>query len=136
MPSPASSSASASGFSLAETLVALTLIAVTSAAMLPAVVAAGRLQRDSAIETGAVRIAASRIERLLSTGIGAAGGSLDAPLQGFSLTADGAGAPVAADRAEYDCRWRVTRALVVIVAVRCLGRGGGDVTLSTAVPRE
>ncbi|MBA3949810.1 MAG: type II secretion system protein [Acidobacteria bacterium] len=137
MPSRVSSPATAAGFSIAETLVALSLIAVTSAALLPAIVAAGRLQRDSARETGAVRIAASRIEGLLSTGAAAVpGGSLDESLAGFSQATDSAGAPVAAERAEYDCRWRVSHGIVVIVAVRVVARGGGDVTLSTAVPRE
>ena len=127
----------AAGFSLAETLVALSLIAVTSAAMLPAIAAAGHLHRESARETAAVRIATSQIERLVATaGAGAAGGALDASLAGFSSTTDSAGAPVPADRAEYDCRWRVTRGAIVIIAVRVVARAGGDVTLSTAVSRE
>lgn len=137
MPLRASPSAPVAGFSLAETLVALTLIAVTSAAMLPAIAAAARLQRDSARETDGVRIAASRIERLLATAPVAAGGSLDESLPGFSLTTDRAGAAVSPESAEYDCRWRVTRGSVVIVAVRVAARGGGgDVTLATAVARE
>lgn len=135
MPSRASSRVA--GFSLAETLVALSLIAVTSAAMLPAIAAAGRLQRDAERETAAVRIAASQIERLLaSAGARPAGGSLDESLAGFSTATDSSGRPVTADRAQYDCRWRVTPGPLVIVAVRVVARGGGDVTLSTAVPRE
>lgn len=127
----------AAGFSLVETLAALSLIVLTGASLLPAIVAAGRLQRDSARETAAVRIATSRIESLLATGgVGIPGGSLDEPLAGFSVATDSAGAPAAAQRAEYECRWRVTHGAFIIVAVRVVARGGGDITLSTAVPRE
>ena len=130
------SSCRTSGFSLAETLVALSLIAVTSAAMLPAIAAAGRLQRDSERETAGVRIAASQIETLIATRRLSPGGSLDASLDGFFATVDGTGAVVPAGYAEYECRWRVSQGAVVLIAVRVVARGGGEVTLSTAVPRE
>jgi Tfp pilus assembly protein PilV len=133
-----SSSHRTSGFSLAETLVALSLIAVTSAAMLPAIVAAGQLQRESAHVTDAVRIASARLDALLPTAsTGAAGGALGASLHGWSAMVDRAGAEVAVERAVYDCRWTVAVDGVAIVAVRVTARGGpGDVTLSTAVRRE
>ena len=135
MPRYATSGAPPAGFTLVETLVALSLIAVTSAAMLPAIAAAGHLQRESAWETAAVRIAASQVERLLVTaGSAAAGGSLDAPLAGFSADIDSAGAQVSGGA--YQCRWRITRGAVVVVAVRVVAPGGRDVTLSTAVRRE
>lgn len=126
------------GFSLAETLVALSLIAVTSAAMLPAIVAAGHLQRESALVTDAARIASARLEALTATAAAVAeGGSLDASLEGWSAMVDRAGVEAGDDRAVYDCRWRVAADGVVVVAVRVVPRGAqGGVTLSTAVRDE
>lgn len=130
--------ASARGVSLIETLVALSLIALVSAALLPAVAAAGRLYRESARESEAVRIAASRLDVLArSADAGAAGGSLTETQAGWSVFVDRAGAPVPAARAIYECRWRVTAGRLLVAAVRVVPVGGGDeVVLSTAVWRE
>jgi prepilin-type N-terminal cleavage/methylation domain-containing protein len=133
--------ASSSGFSLAETLVALSVLAVASAAMLPAIALAGRLQRDSAVATEAAIIAAARLEGLkadVAAARVARGGSLDAAVDGWHVLLDRAGAPAAAGRAVYECRARVVASVspgVAIAAVRVLVRGQaeGAITLSTAV---
>lgn len=130
--------ASARGVSLAETLVALSLIAVVSAALLPAVASAGRLYADSARESEAVRIAALRLEALVeSAAAGVAGGSLAETQDGWSALVDRSGASTSPERAVYECRWRVSAGSPIVAAVSVAPVGGGpDVTVSTAVSRE
>ncbi len=119
-------------------------MAVATAAVLPAMVLAGRLQRDSAIATEAAFIAGARIELLkgrVADGATALGGSLDAGIDGWQAYLDRAGAEVVAARAMYECRWRLAESAspgVLIAAVRVSWRGqaGGAVTLSTAVHDE
>lgn len=100
----------ASGFSLIETLVALALVAGVSASLLPAIAGAARLQRDSAIETEAAVIAASRLESLkadVAAGRIGAGGTLDTAQDGWQARIDRGGNVVTAGAAAYECRWRV-----------------------------
>ena len=112
--------------------------------MLPAIALAGRLQRDSAVTSESVMIAAARLERLkadVAEGRTAPGGSLDAAVDGWYVLLDRSGAAVPDARAVYECRARVTPAVspgVVIAAVRVSLRGQTDVaiTLSTAVHDE
>ena len=119
------------------------MIAVATAGALPAIVLAGRLQRDSAVATEAAFIAGARLE-LLKAGVAggtvATGGSLDASLDGWHAALDRAGAEVIAASAVYDCRWRLAESAapgVLIAAVRVSWRGGaGSLTLSTAVHDE
>jgi type II secretory pathway pseudopilin PulG len=132
----------ASGFSLVEALVALALVAGVSAMLPPALAVAARLQRDSAIETEAALIAASRLESLkadVAAGRAGAGGSLDAAHDGWHARIDRDGTIVPAGRAAYECRWRVTPAPAAagawMVSVRVVPAVGARlaVTISTAV---
>lgn len=112
--------------------------------MLPAIALAGRLQRDSAVTTESVMIAAARLERLkadVAGGRTAPGGSLDAAVDGWYVLLDRSGAVVPDARAVYECRARVVSSAspgVVIAAVRVSLRGQAEVgtTLSTAVHDE
>jgi prepilin-type N-terminal cleavage/methylation domain-containing protein len=133
------------GFSLVETLTALALIASVSAALLPALVLASRLHRDSAIETEAAIIAAARLEDLaaaLAAGGLAAGGRLDIADAGWHNVVDRAGAPVARAQASYEVRWAVTplggssRVHVLAVRVVPLANPFAAITLTTAVGDE
>jgi prepilin-type N-terminal cleavage/methylation domain-containing protein len=129
----------ARGFSLVEALVALALVATASAALLPAVAIAARLQRDSAIETEASLIASATMESV-KAGVAARrigpGGSIDAALDGWHTRVDREGAPGAA--AVFECRWRVAPAAapsgLLILVVRVVPPGGAAVTLAAAVP--
>lgn len=132
----------ASGFSLIEALVALALVAGVSATLPPALAVAARLQRDSAIETEAAVIAASRLESLkadVAAGRIGGGGSLDAAQDGWHARVDRDGSIVTAGRAAYECRWRVAPAPAPagawLVSVRVVPAVGVRlaVTISTAV---
>lgn len=132
----------ASGFSLIEALVALALVAGVSATVPPALAVAARLQRDSAVETEAAVMAASRLESLkadVAAGRISAGGSLDAAHDGWHAGIDRDGNLVAAGRAVYECRWRVTPAPAPagawMVSVRVMPAVDARlaVTISTAV---
>ena len=119
------------------------MIAVASAGVLPAIVLAGRLQRDSAVATEAAIIASSRLERLKADAAAGMppGGSLDVATGGWYVPLDRAGEDVAADLAVYECRLRLMPAAsssVLIAAVRVSPRGQSNVTvtLSTAVHDE
>ncbi len=138
------SHAPAHGFSIIETVVALGLVAGVSAALLPALALAARLQRESAIETEAAVIAAGRIEYLtadVAAGLTGPGGALDTPREGWHALVDREGNDAPAASAVFDCRWHVAAApapaglLIVSVRVVPIGAGGGAVTISVAVPR-
>ncbi|HUF22971.1 MAG TPA: hypothetical protein VMN81_02495 [Vicinamibacterales bacterium] len=133
----------APGFSLVEALVALALVAGVSAALLPALAGAARLQRDSAIETEAAVIAASRLESLkadVAAGRIGAGGALDAAHDGWHARIDRDGNIATAGTAAYECRWRVALAAApagaLMLSVRVVPAVGARlaVTISTAVP--
>ena len=119
------------------------MIAVATAAVMPAIVLAGRLQRDSAIATEAALIAGARLELLktrLMDGV-PAGGSLDAPVDGWHTYLDRAGGEVPVARAVYECRSQVAASVspgVLIAAVRVswIGQERAAITLSTAVHDE
>lgn len=133
----------AHGFSIVETLVALSLMAVVTAALLPGIALAARLQRDSAVETEAAVIAAARLEQV-KAGVAAdvigMGGRLDASVEGWCAMVDREGAPAA--RGAFDSRWQVAPAtapagvLVVVVRVVPLADPRGAITLATAVTHE
>lgn len=133
----------AHGFSIIENLVALSLMAVVTAALLPGIALAARLQRDSAIETEAAVIAAARLEHVkagVAAGVIGTGGALDAPMEGWHVMVDREGEP--AERGAFDSRWQVTPAtapagvLIVLVRAVPLADVRGAVTLSTAVAHE
>jgi hypothetical protein len=137
------SSSSARGFSLAETLIAAALIASATAAMLPAIAQASRLQRDSDLQTAAVLMSVARLERLesaVAAGLGA-GGSLDAPVDGWYAWLDRDGRAVQEADAAFACRWAAAPSAVpgvLIAAVRVAPRAAphAAITLSTAVRHE
>jgi len=136
------SSVSASrGLSLVEALLSVALVASATAALLPALMQAARLHRDSDLQTSAAMMAAARLERLaLATGL-APGGSLDTPLPGWHAWLDREGRAVDREAASFLCTWRVTGSDVAgadILTVRVLPLGSGDaaITLSTAVHHE
>lgn len=115
--------ARAHGFSIVESLVALALMASVSAALLPAVAAAARLQRAAALESEAALIAAGRVA-LLTREIAA---GLIAPREGRE------------ESGAFDCRWWVEASSVpgvLLVRVRVVARAGdaAPVVVSTAVP--
>ena len=119
------------------------MIAVASAGVLPAIVLAGRLQRDSAVATEAAIIASARLERLKAAAAAGQGpgGSLDVETGGWYVLVDRAGEEVAAERAVYECRLRLLPAAspsVLVAAVRVSLRGQPEaaLTLSTAVHDE
>jgi type II secretory pathway pseudopilin PulG len=131
------------GCSLIETLVALALVATSSAVLLPALAAAARLQRESALETLAVSIAAARLESLaadVAAGRMDAGGDVDAAVEGWHETVDRSGMPGGARTAGFETRWQVAPApapagvLIVIVRVLPLAARAHAVTFSLAVP--
>jgi len=94
-------SSSTCGFSLIETLVALALVVCVSAALLPGVVLASRLQRDSAIETEGAAIAASCLE-WVKAGVGSGaigeGGSIDTAVEGWHERPS----------PSFECRWKTS----------------------------
>ena len=117
------------GVSIIELLVALAMTAVVTAAMLPAIVLASRLQRDSAVETRAAVIASARLEMLKAA---------PALGEGRELV-DRDGRPSEASRATYECRWTVDAAPGAPGALRIVVRayGMGDpshVVIATVVP--
>jgi hypothetical protein len=122
---------------------AAAVIASATAAMLPAIAQASRLQRDSDLQTAAVRMGAARLERLegdITAGLGA-GGSLEAPVNGWHDWLDREGRAVPAAEAAFACRWAASpssAAGVLIAAVRVEPRAApyAAITLSTAVRRE
>ena len=131
------------GSSLIETLVALALTATVSAALLPALVLASRLHRDSAIETDAALIASARMERLaadVAAGAVATGGDLGMALAGWHELLDGGGVPTDPARGLYETRWRVASVLspagVYLLSVRVipLASRAAALTLTLAVP--
>lgn len=119
------------GFSLVEALVALALMTGVSVAILPAIALSARLQRESAIETEAAAIAASRLERLkrdVAAGAVGSGGSLDNAVAGWSTTIE----------PSFQCRWQVMSLAapqgVRLVAVRVVPlAGNAPVTVATVV---
>jgi len=113
----------AHGFSIVESLVALALMASVSAALLPAVAAAARLQRAAAIESEAALLAAGRLA-VLKREIA----------DGLIATREGTGVSGA-----FDLRWWVEASAVpgiLLVRVRVVPRAGHApaVIVSTAVP--
>ncbi|MEX2270059.1 MAG: hypothetical protein WD690_01220 [Vicinamibacterales bacterium] len=144
---------SARGFSLIETLIALGLTASVSAALLPALAAAARLHRDSAIETEKTIVAAARMEWLAAAvadgtvGIGgrlddAPGGVQGSPpgTDGWHAFVDRAGMPVEAGRASFESRWQVAALTaapgVYVLAVRVIPTAApaAAITLTLVVP--
>lgn len=132
------------GFSIVESLVALALMATVSAALLPAVALAARLQRESALETEGVTIAASTLERLRGQMAPAAlsGGDLDTRAAGWHAFVDREGAVSGGTNAAYECRWQITRldapSNVAVLQVRVIPLAAANlpITLSTAVRDE
>ena len=132
------------GFSIVESLVALAMVAVVSAALLPAVALAGRLQRESAVETEAVTIASATLERVKAQmpGVAATGGSLEARAAGWYALVNREGAEAGAEDSAYECRWHVSRlavpATVVVLSVRVIPLAADlpPVTIATAVRDE
>ena len=88
------------GASIVDLLVALAIMTTVSAAVLPAIALASRLQRDSAVETTAALIAGGRLEVLKAAPAAGEGHAF--------LDRDGRAAGI--DRAVYECRWRVDTA--------------------------
>ena len=117
------------GVSIVELLVALAIMTTVSAALLPAIALASRLQRDSAVETAAALIAAARLELLKA-----------APAAGEGREfVDRDGTPSPVDRASYECRWAVDTAPGAPGALRIIVRAWaiGDraqVVVATVVP--
>ena len=117
---------------------------MATAAVLPAIVLAARLHRDSAVATEAALIAGARLESLkgdVANGATAGGGSLDEGVDGWQAYFDRAGVEVPAAGAVYECRWRVAASpspgvLIAAVRVSWRGQAGGAITLSTAVHDE
>lgn len=115
------------GFSLIETLVALALVVSVSAALLPAVALASRLQRESAIETEGAAIAASCLEQV-KAGVGAGaigdGGSIDTPIDGWHVRAT----------ASFECRWQSSAlaapAGLRVLAVRVVPLAGAGLSIT------
>lgn len=132
------------GFSIIESLVALAIVAVVSAALLPAVALAGRLQRESAVETEAVTIATATLARVTAQmpAAAASGGSLAARTAGWHAMVSRAGVEAGAADAVYECRWQVSRlaapASVAVLSVRVipLAADMAPVTIATAVRDE
>ena len=133
---------SADGFSLAESLLAVALIAGASAAMLPAMAQAARLHRDSDLQTSAILAAAARLERLKTAAAAGLpeGGSIDTAIAGWHAWVDADGRLVESARGVFECRWTLSTAAhgVLVAAVRVEPRAAPHavVTLSTAVRRE
>jgi type II secretory pathway pseudopilin PulG len=129
------------GFSLAEALVALALIATVTSAVVPSLAAVARLQRDSSIETVAVLAAASRVARLeadVAADLAGAGGALDTPQAGWHQLLDRSGLSAPAGIAVFDCRWQIQAPgpagiLRITVRVVPLGDASRAVALSTLV---
>ena len=125
-------SSSVRGFSLVETLVALALIATVSAAVLPAIVLASRLQADSAIETEAAAILASRLETLkadVAAGVLDGGGAIDTRVDGWHALMPA-----------FECRWQISPlaapggARIIAVRVLPLAKPSAAITIATVVP--
>ena len=121
--------ASNRGASIVELLVALAMMVTVSAALLPAVALASRLQRDSAVETEAALIAAARLEALKA-----------APARGEGRDFfDRDGSMTTEDRAVYECRWRIDTApgapgaLLIVARAAAVGERG-EVVMATVVP--
>ena len=122
---------------------AAALIASASAAMLPALAQASRLQRDSDLQTSAVLMSVARLQRLesaVAAGLGP-GGSLEAPVDAWHAWLDRDGRAVPEAGAAFACRWAVSPSAapgVSIAAVRVEPRGAphAAITLSTAVRHE
>lgn len=123
------------GFSLVEALVALALVTGVSAAILPAIALSARLQRESAIETNAAVLAASRLESLkrdVAAGAIGTGGSLESAIEGWSAPVEPA----------FECRWQVTDLAAPqgarLIAVRVVPLAGNmaPLTIATVVPHE
>lgn len=137
------SNSSASGFSLAEALLAAALVVSASAAVLPALAQVARLHRDSDLQTAAALMGAARLERLeraVASGLGP-GGSLDAPVAGWHAWLDRRGRAVPAADAAFACRWQASPSAapgVLIAAVRVEPRAAphAAITLTTAVRHE
>jgi type II secretory pathway pseudopilin PulG len=117
------------GVSIVELLVALAIMVTVSAALLPAIALASRLQRDSANETEAAVIAAARLEALKATpGRGEGHDFFDR--DGFATTGE---------RAAYECRWRIDTApgaagaLRIVVHAAAVGERA-EVVAATVVP--
>ena len=132
------------GFSIIELLVALAMMAVVSAALLPAIALAARLQRESAIETESATIAAAALERVKARmpAVSAPGGSLDGRVAGWHVLVNREGVEVSEAGAAYECRWRIARldapAGVVVLSVRVLPLGVAHqaLTIATVVRDE
>ena len=122
---------------------AAALIASATAAMLPALAQAARLQRDSDLQTAAVLMGAARMERVESAVAAGLepGGSVDAPVDGWHAWLDRDGRAVQEADAAFACRWAVSPSAasgVLIAAVRVEPRAAphAAITLSTAVRHE
>ena len=123
---------SETGVSVIELLVATAIIATVSAALLPAIALAARLQRESAIEVEASLIAARRLEMLkaeIAAGLAAAGPEF--------LDRSGAAVPIGV--AAYECTWSIEAAPgppgLSRIAVRVAGLGDETaVVITTVVP--
>ena len=116
------------GFSIIESLVALAMVAVVSAAL----------------QTEAVTIASATLERLRAQmpGVAAPGGSLETRTGGWYALVNREGVEAGADDTAYECRWRVSRlavpATVVVLSVRVIPLAADipPVTIATAVRDE
>jgi hypothetical protein len=121
-----------SGLTVIEMLVGLAVFTTVSAAMLPAIALAARLQRDSGIEMEAAIVASRRLETVKIA-------LEDGPVASGSAFVDRTGDAAPEDRAVFECRWLVETAPgapgVSRIAVQVSARGGSvAVTLSTVVP--
>lgn len=121
-----------SGLTVIEMLVALAVFTTVSAAILPAIALAARLQRDSGIEMEAAIVASRRLETLKVE-------LEDGPVASGSALVDRGGDVVPGDRAVFECRWFVDTAPgapgAVRIAVQVSAPGSGvALTISTVVP--
>lgn len=123
---------SETGLSVIEVLVATAILATVSAALLPAIALAARLQRESAIEVEAALIATRRLETVkaeIAAGVAVAGAEF--------LDRRGVAVPSAA--AAYECTWSIEAVPVQPglsrIAVRVAGIGDrAAVVITTVVP--
>lgn len=130
------------GVSLAETLIAVALVASSGAAVASGLATIAQLHRASEAQTMVVLAATSRLERLKSAvAVGLdPGGSIETNAEAWHAWLNREGQSVTEAQAMLLCRWAVTAgpagAFVVAVRVEPRGEPAAAVTLSTVVRRE
>jgi len=99
------------GFTLVEVLIAMALVAVAGTALLELTNISGLAVREARVQTIETFTAASKIAELRATGAWLAGGSIAAPVSGYSDFVSITGEPVsAADEAAFERRWQIAPA--------------------------